>query len=154
MSLPFMIPVEQLGISVSKISPTSWTHLEDSPVAQVCVRAKSLQLCLTLCDPIDWSPSGSSVHGILQAKMLQWVAIPSSRGSSQPRGRTRVSCLLPWQTGSLPLAPPGKPLLSHIHLQFQLPAPFSQSGGNVPSVHSGGGGRHLQCPRPGPRVGV
>ena len=87
----FMIPEEQLGISVSKIRPTSWTHLEDSPVAQVCVRAKSLQLCLTLCDPIDCSPSGSSVHGILQAKILQWVAIPSSRGSSQPRGQTHVS---------------------------------------------------------------
>ena len=90
-SLPFLIPVEQLGISVSKIRTTSWTHGEDSPVAQVCVRAKSLQLCLTLCDPIDCSPSGSSVSGILQAKILQWVAIPSSRGSSQPRDRTHIS---------------------------------------------------------------
>ena len=39
----------------------------------------------TLCDPVDYSPPGSSVHEILQARMLEWVAIPFSRGSSQPR---------------------------------------------------------------------
>ena len=55
--------------------------------------AKSLQLCLTLCDPIDGSPPGSSVHGILQARILEWVAIPFSRGCSQPRGWTQVSCI-------------------------------------------------------------
>ena len=43
--------------------------------------------------PMDWSLPGSSVHGILQARILQWVAIPFSRGSSRPRDRTRVSCL-------------------------------------------------------------
>ena len=42
------------------------------------------QLCLTLCDPMDCSPRGSSVHWILQARILEWVAIPLSRGSSQP----------------------------------------------------------------------
>ena len=41
-----------------------------------------LHLCLTLCDPMDCSPPGSSVHGILQARILEWVAMPSSRGSS------------------------------------------------------------------------
>ena len=51
------------------------------------------QLCLTLCDPLDCSLLGSSVHGILQAKILEWVAIPFSRGSSQPMGRTQVSCI-------------------------------------------------------------
>ena len=40
------------------------------------------QVCLTLCDPMDYSPPGSSVHGILQARILEWVAMPSSRGSS------------------------------------------------------------------------
>ena len=45
-------------------------------------RAKSLQSCLTLCNPMDYSPPGSSVRGILQARMLEWVAAPSSRGSS------------------------------------------------------------------------
>ena len=45
------------------------------------VRAKSLQSCPTLCDPVDCNPPGSSVHGILQARMLEWVGVPSSRGS-------------------------------------------------------------------------
>ena len=49
--------------------------------------------CPTLCDPVDCSPPGSSVHGILQARILGWVAISFSRGSSRPRDRTRVSCL-------------------------------------------------------------
>ena len=49
------------------------------------------QPCPTLCDPMDCSPPGSSVHGILQARILEWVAMPSSRGSSQPRDRTQVS---------------------------------------------------------------
>ena len=54
-----------------------------------CVHAQSLQTCPTLCDPMDCSPPGSSVHGILQARILEWVAVPSSWGSSQPRVRTR-----------------------------------------------------------------
>ena len=53
----------------------------------------SPQSCPTLCNPIDCSPPGSSVHGILQARILEWVAMPSSKGSSQPRGRTWVSCI-------------------------------------------------------------
>ena len=57
-----------------------------------CMNAKSLQSCLTLCDPMDCSPSGSSVHGILQARILEWVAISYSRGSSWPRDWTQVSC--------------------------------------------------------------
>ena len=48
--------------------------------------------CLTLCDPMDCSLPDSSVHGILQATILEWVAMPSSRGSSQPRDGTHVSC--------------------------------------------------------------
>ena len=57
--------------------------------------------------------SDSSVHGILQARILEWFAMPSSRGSPQPRDRTRLSfCLLHWQVSCLPLAPPGKPLVS------------------------------------------
>ena len=68
------------------------------------------QSCRALCDSVDCSPPGSSVHGILQARIVEWVAMPSSRGSSQPRDRTCISQhLLHWQVGSLPLAPPGKP---------------------------------------------
>ena len=54
------------------------------------MHAKSLQSCPTLCDPMDCSPPGPSVHGILQARILKWVAIPSSSKSSQPRDRTQV----------------------------------------------------------------
>ena len=55
------------------------------------MKVKVTQLCLTLCDPMDWSQPGSSVHGIFQDGILEWVAIPFSRGSSQPRDWTQVS---------------------------------------------------------------
>ena len=48
--------------------------------------------CSTLCNPMDCSPPGSSVHGILQARRLEWAAMPSSRGSSWPNGQTHGSC--------------------------------------------------------------
>ena len=51
-----------------------------------------VQLCPTFCNPMDCSPPGSSVLGIFQAKILEWVAIAFSRGSSQPRDQTQVSC--------------------------------------------------------------
>ena len=51
------------------------------------------QSCLTLCNPIDCSPPGSSVHGILQARLLEWVPMPSSRESSPPMGQTQVSLI-------------------------------------------------------------
>ena len=52
----------------------------------MCVKMKVAQLCPTLCDPMDYT-----VYGILQARILEWVVIPFSRGSSQPRDRTQVS---------------------------------------------------------------
>ena len=52
---------------------------------------KSLQSCPTVCDPVDYSLPGSSVHGILQARVLEWIAMPSSRGFSQPRDQTCIS---------------------------------------------------------------
>ena len=61
-------------------------------LAMVCV--KSLQSYPTLCDPRDRSPPGSSLRGILQARILEWVTIPSSRGPSWPRDRTWVSQIL------------------------------------------------------------
>ena len=57
------------------------------------------QSCLTLWDPVDYSPPGSSVHGIFQARILEWVAISFSRGSFQPRDRNcvaRISCIGRW----------------------------------------------------------
>ena len=62
------------------------------------MKVKVTQSCLTFCDPIDCSLPGSSVHGIRQARILEWVAIPFSRGSSQPMDRTGISAL---QAGSL-----------------------------------------------------
>ena len=70
----------------------------------------SSSVVLTLCDPTGYSPPGSSVHGILQARILEWVVISSSGGSSPPRDQTYVSqvpCI--GQVGSLSLAPPVKP---------------------------------------------
>ena len=57
----------------------------------VFMHAKSFQSCLTLCNPMNCSASGSSVQGILQARILEWVAMPSSRGSSPSRDRTCYS---------------------------------------------------------------
>ena len=56
------------------------------------VKALVAQSCRTLWDPMDWRPPGSSVPGILQARILEWVAIPLSMGSSQPRDQTWISC--------------------------------------------------------------
>ena len=57
----------------------------------VAAAAKSCQSCPILCDPIEGSPTGSFVPGILQARILEWVALPFCRGSPQPRDRTQVS---------------------------------------------------------------
>ena len=74
------------------------------------MRAKSFSVGSNFCNPVDCSPPGSSVHGILQARILKWVAISFSRGSSQPRIKPCLLHLLHWQAGSLPLAPTWKPL--------------------------------------------
>ena len=60
---------------------------------KVKVKLSIAQLCLTLCHPMDCSPPGSSVHGILQARILEWVAIPFSRASSWPKDWTWVFCI-------------------------------------------------------------
>ena len=72
------------------------------------MHAKLLQSCPAVCDPVGCNPLGNSVQRILQASILEWVAIASSRGSSQHRDRTLISlCFLHWQVGSLLLAPLG-----------------------------------------------
>ena len=76
-------------------------------ISSTCTCAKSFQLCLTLCDPVDCSPPGSSINGILQARILEWVAISFSRGSSWPRGSKPFR--LHWQADSLPLSHQGSP---------------------------------------------
>ena len=111
-----VVPLERSHFCYHPPNPPHM-HIHTYPHICVCVCAhlhvKSLQLCLTLCDSMDCSPLGSSVHGILQARILEWIAMLFSRGSSQPRDRTcvnYVSCIL--QAGSL--VPPGK-LLMYIY---------------------------------------
>ena len=87
----------KLGCNLSKSVYTRHMH--------ACACAKLLQSCPALCDPMDHTPAGSSVHGILQERILEWVATSSFRGSSQ----SGLICLLHWQVDSLPLVPPGKP---------------------------------------------
>ena len=71
------------------------------------MHAKLLWLCLNLCNPVNYNPPGSSVHGISQARILEWYAISFCRGSSQPRDWTYISCigrkiLYCWATGEAP----------------------------------------------------
>ena len=74
--------------------------------------AKWLQLCLKVCDPMDCSPPGSSVHGILQGRILEWGCHGLFHSVFPAQGLNQcLLCLLHWQVGSSPLAPPGKPLL-------------------------------------------
>ena len=75
------------------------------------MKVKVTQLCLTLCNPMGCSLPGSSVHGTLQARTLDWVVVPFSRGSSQPRGQTQVEPHViesSLQADSLPSEPPEK----------------------------------------------
>ena len=83
------------------LQPSSW---------HVCVLSHFS--CVQLCNPIDCSPPGSSVHRILQARTLEWVTISSSRGIFPTQGSNpSLSHLLHWQADSLSLVPPGKPFM-------------------------------------------
>ena len=75
----------------------------------ICV--KSLQSCLTFCNPMNCSFPGSSVHGILQIRILEWVAIVFSRGSSQPRDQISISCIA---GRFFTIEPKGKPFSKYI----------------------------------------
>ena len=82
-----------------------WIHsISLNSSLSVRMHAKSLQLCSALCDSMDCSLPGPSVHGIFQARIRECVARPPPWGSSWARDRTPISCLLHWQVGSLPLA--------------------------------------------------
>ena len=74
-----------------RLKPTCSSEETAVPGYETSATAKSLQLCPTLCDPTDGSPPGSSIHGTLQAKVLEWGAMLSARGSAQPRNWTQVS---------------------------------------------------------------
>ena len=92
--------------SSTPFTETLKTHLQVGLFTYM--HLKLLQSCLTLCHPMDCSLPGSSVHGILQERILERVVISSSRGSSHPRDPNCISYIyLHWQVGSLPLVPPG-----------------------------------------------
>ena len=109
MSLALVMDLAQGLIFYGGGRGVGWTERAALTSRHLRARACSVtQACLTLCDPMDCSPPGSSVHGIFQARILEWVAISSSRGSSRPRDRTQISYVsLALVAGSLPLAPPG-----------------------------------------------
>ena len=116
-----------LGSGPALIEDGVTLRVYSESICVLSMHAKSLQSC----------PPGSSVHGILQARILEWVAMPSSRGSFQG-SNPRVLCLLHWQMGSLPLVPPGKPR-----------DPFSTSLSQVPELrlrHTILGPLWDQCP--------
>ena len=83
------------NLARDKPTDLSWANVtQDIPQAtNAKVKVLVTQSCLTLCDPVDCSPPGSSVRGILQARTLEWVAILFSRGSSWPRDQTQVSSI-------------------------------------------------------------
>ena len=98
----------------------------------VCV-----QSCLTLCNPMDCSPPGSSVHGIFQARILEWVAISSSQRIFPIQGLK--SChlhLLHWQADSLPLVPPGKLKYCHPDLFLSFASPGCELSHSIPRSYS------------------
>ena len=103
---PFLSPLQTFSkMSVCVYMYVCVTHI-------ICICAQSLQSCPTPTDPMYYSPPGSSVHGILQARILEWVAMPSSRGSSLPRDWTHVSCMSPALTGGFcTTVPPGNPYM-------------------------------------------
>ena len=103
-----------------------WTYISTSTLAvqhtstvYTCTCSVA-QSCPTLCIPMDdYSPPGSCVHGVIQARILEWVAISSCRGSSPPRHQTHILWLLHWQVDSLPLSHLGSPYYVHPTLDFQ-----------------------------------
>ena len=76
---------------MTQLIESTWKN-DSQTTKEVKVKVLVTQSWPTLCDPVDCSPPSSSVHGILQAGILEWVAIPFSRESSQPRDRIQVSC--------------------------------------------------------------
>ena len=84
-------------------------HFISSVYWHSCCCCLVTKLCLTLCNPMDYSPLGSSVHDILQARILEWVAISFSKGSCWPRDRIHIACIA---GRFLPLCHQGSPILT------------------------------------------
>ena len=104
-----MVGLRSYGIYVYIIHICIYVYIIYVYIMYVCLHVRSLQSCLTPCDPMDCSPPGSSDHGILQARILGRVAMPSSRGSSSHRDLTHISCSSRIAGGFFTAEPPGKP---------------------------------------------
>ena len=105
------------GSKGKKKTKWSWSVVSNSLRTDLCSAAQS---CLTLCNPMDCNPPGSSVRGIFQARILEWVSISSSRGSAQPRKQTCVSCVSCMARGLFTSAPPGKPPWEQIQVSSKV----------------------------------
>ena len=135
--------VEQLRICTTTTEPYKpWAQVLE-PQAQAPwsprLHAQSCQSCPTLCDPPEHSLPGSSVHEILQARALEWIAMPTSRESSWLRGRTWVFCI---PGGFLTAEPPGKPPRAHAPqpkrpLQWEAHAPQPENNQHSPQLEKG-----------------
>ena len=93
-------------------SSSIWAWRIKDDIIWQCMRvlcAKLFQLCPTICNHMECSLPGSSIHGILQARILEWDAISFSRGYSSPRDLSCICCILALQANSSPLWLPGKP---------------------------------------------
>ena len=102
-----------------------WTRDIELSTISPCGCAQLLQLCLTLCNPMD--PPGPSVHGSLQERILERVAMPSSRGSSKPRDQTHsISCVFCIAGGFFTVEPPRKP--HHLSLLWKNHSPAGVMG--------------------------
>ena len=85
----------------------------------MCVRSSD-QLCLTFCESVDNSPSASSVHGVLQLRILEWVVVPSPGGLPDPGIKSKSLVSLMLQADSLPQVPPGKLHLLNVKLLLAI----------------------------------
>ena len=94
--------VHKAGINYTMI-----TNVYSTASSCLCLCPKSLQSRLTFCDSMDCSQPGPSVHGILQARILEWVACPPLEDFPDPEIKPNLLYPLHWQAGSLPLALPG-----------------------------------------------
>ena len=88
---------------------------------QECMRTKSLQSCPILCSPMDCSPSSLLCHGILQAKILEWVARSSSRGSSQPRDQIHIFYVSYMAGGYFTTDHLGSPKVDGVNKYYRIP---------------------------------
>ena len=86
----------------------------------VCVHAKLLKLCPTVCGPMDCSSTGSCVCGILQTRILEWVICPPQGDLPNPGIKPSLLGFLHWLLGSLPLVPSGKPIYMYTYLYLYL----------------------------------